>query len=178
MIFSETTLLGAYLVEPERIRDERGFFARILCESELRQRGLQSGFPQTNMAFSHLKGTLRGLHFQKAPHAEVKIVRCTKGFIYDVIVDLRSESPTYKSWFGVELTEENSRMIYVPEGCAQGYITLADNSEIYYHTSEPYCPAAAFGVRYDDPTFGVTWPAEVAVVSQQDRSWPDYLSGD
>lgn len=175
MMFSRTPLEGAYIIEPERIRDERGFFARVLCENELRRQGLDAKFPQTNMAFSDRKGTLRGLHFQRDPHAEVKLVRCTKGSVYDVIVDLRPQSGTYKRWFGIELSDENRQMLYVPEGFAQGYITLVDNSEIYYHTSEPYCAEAASGVRYDDPNFGIMWPVEVAVISQQDRSWPNYV---
>lgn len=174
MIFRETRLPGAYLIEPERITDHRGFFARIWCQDELRQRGLTSRLAQSNLGFSHRKGTLRGLHFQKPPNAEVKIVRCTKGSVFDVIIDLRPESPTYKHWLGAELSDENHVMLYVPEGCAQGYITLADNTEIYYHTSEFYHPESATGVRFDDPEFGIVWPIEVSVISQQDREWPEY----
>ncbi len=174
MIFQETTLPGAYVIEPKRINDHRGFFARIWCKNELQQQGLKAELVQSNVGFSYHRGTLRGLHFQKSPYAEVKIVRCTRGVIFDVIVDLRPESPSYKRWFGVELSEENCRMIYVPEGFAQGYITLADNTEIYYHTSEFYNPGSAFGVRYNDPEFGIAWPTDVAVISQQDREWPDY----
>ena len=176
MVFQETTLPGAYVIEPKRINDHRGFFARIWCKNELQQQGLKAELVQSNVGFSYHKGTLRGLHFQKSPHAEVKIVRCTKGAVYDVIVDLRPESSSYKSWFGVELSEENCRMIYVPEGFAQGYVTLADNTEIYYHTSEFYNPGSAFGVRYNDPEFGIMWPIDIAVISQQDKEWPDYSS--
>ena len=174
MIFQETKLLGAYIIEPERIADHRGFFGRIWCKKELKQKGLETELAQSNVGFSYRKGTLRGLHFQKPPHAEVKIVRCTRGSMFDVIVDLRPESLTHKHWFGVELSEENRKMIYVPEGFAQGYITLVDNTEMYYHTSEFYDPSSAFGARYDDPEFGIVWPIEIAVISKQDKEWPDY----
>lgn len=176
MNFYETTLLGAYIIEPERRVDHRGFFGRIWCKNELKQRGLQHELVQSNVGFSYRKGTMRGLHFQKAPHAEVKIVRCTRGAIFDVIVDLRPESASYKRWFGAQLDEENRKMIYVPEGFAQGYITLAENTEMYYHTSEYYDPSSAFGIRYNDPEFGIVWPAEITVISEQDTEWPDYQS--
>jgi dTDP-4-dehydrorhamnose 3,5-epimerase len=172
MIFHETPLQGAYVIEPERINDDRGFFARIWCQNELKQQGLKSEIAQSNVGFNNRKGTLRGLHFQETPHAEVKIVRCSRGAIFDVIVDLRPESQSYKRWFGVDLSEENCKMIYVPEGFAQGYMTLADNTEIYYHTTEFYSPETASGVRYDDPAFGIVWPLEIEVISQQDREWP------
>jgi dTDP-4-dehydrorhamnose 3,5-epimerase len=165
-------LPGAYVIEPEKINDDRGYFARIWCKRELQQRGLKSDLAQSNVGFSHRKGTLRGLHFQKAPHAEAKIVRCTRGAMFDVIIDLRPESPTYKRWFGVELSDQDSRMIYVPEGFAHGYMTLMDNTEMNYHTSEVYRREAAFGVRYDDPAFDIRWPLAATVVSEQDRSWP------
>ncbi len=177
MIFKETTLSDAYVIEPERINDHRGFFGRIWCKNELKQKGLKTELAQSNVGFSYSKGTLRGLHFQKRPHAEVKLVRCTRGAIFDVIVDLRRESPSFKRWFGVELNEENCNMIYVPEGFAQGYVTLADNTEMYYHTSEFYHPSSAFGIRYDDPEFRIEWPTEIKVVSQQDKEWPDYSKG-
>jgi dTDP-4-dehydrorhamnose 3,5-epimerase len=172
MIFQETPLSGAYVIEPERINDNRGFFARVWCKKELSQLGLTSELVQSNIGFNLCKGTLRGLHFQKPPYAETKILRCTRGAIFDVIVDLRTTSPTYKDWFGVELSDENCRMIYVPEGFAQGYVTLADHTEINYHTSEVFTPAAAFGVRFDDPAFGIQWPVAAAVISEQDRNWP------
>lgn len=174
MNFWETPVPGAYVIEPERRNDDRGFFARIWCKNELRERGLEAELAQSNAAFSHRKGTLRGLHFQEAPHAEVKIVRCTRGSVFDVIVDLRYDSPSYKGWFGVELSEDNEKMLYVPRGCAQGYITLTDNAEIYYHTSEFYHPESASGVRYDDPEFGIEWPVEVSMISKQDREWQEY----
>jgi dTDP-4-dehydrorhamnose 3,5-epimerase len=172
LIFKETTLPGAYVIEPEKIGDERGYFARIWCKRELQQHGLKGDLAQSNVGFSHRKGTLRGLHFQKSPYAEVKIVRCTKGSIFDVIVDLRPDSRTYKGWFGVELSDENSRMIYVPEGFAQGYMTLTDNTEMNYHTSEFYNTEAASGVRYNDIDIGIRWPLNPTVISQQDRNWP------
>jgi len=172
LIFKETTLPGAYILEPEKINDQRGYFTRLWCKRELQHHGLKSNLAQSNAGFSHRKGTLRGLHFQKAPHAEVKIVRCARGAMFDVIVDLRPESPTYKRWFGVELNEDNGRMLYVPEGFAQGYITLMDNTEMNYHTSEFYSSEAASGVRYDDPEFGIQWPLAATIISEQDRNWP------
>jgi dTDP-4-dehydrorhamnose 3,5-epimerase len=176
MIIREAVISGAYVIEPERREDHRGFFARIWCKNELRQWGLETELAQTNVAFSDRKGTLRGLHFQEPPYTEVKIVRCTRGAVFDVIVDLRPESPSYKRWFGVELNEANGKILYVPEGCAQGAITLVDTTEIYYHASEFYHPESASGVRYDDPEFGIVWPVEVSVISQQDRQWPDYAT--
>jgi dTDP-4-dehydrorhamnose 3,5-epimerase len=172
LIFKETILPGAYVIELEKINDHRGYFARVWCEREFQHHGLKTDLAQSNVGFSHRKGTLRGLHFQKAPHAEVKIVRCTRGAMFDVIVDLRRESPTYKQWVGAELSDENSRMIYVPEGFAQGYMTLIDNTEMNYHTSDFYSADTASGVRYDDPAFGIQWPFAATVISEQDRKWP------
>ncbi len=172
MIFKETTLPGAYVVEPERINDHRGFFARVWCKKELQQHRLNGDLSQSNIGFSHRKGTVRGLHFQRFPYAESKIVRCTRGSIFDVIVDLRPESSTYKCWFGVELSDENRKMIYVPEGMAQGYLTLQDNTEINYHTSQFFNAEAASGVRFDDPVLAIQWPLAASVVSEQDRNWP------
>ncbi len=174
MIFKKTILQGAFIIEPKRIGDERGFFARLLCNNELEQQGLKSNIVQTNIGFSTTKGTQRGLHFQKPPHQEVKIVRCTRGAIYDVIIDLRPDSGTYKQWFGIELNEENRLSLYVPEGFAQGYRTLKDNSEMYYHTTAFYAPKHAFGVRYDDPAFNISWPGQVTTISDNDKNWPDY----
>ncbi len=176
MIFTPTPLPGAYVVEPRKIEDDRGFFARILCENEFLNHRLKLDLPQTNMARTYRRGTLRGLHFQEAPHAEIKIVRCTRGAVYDVVVDLRPESPTFKNWFGIELTAENFKALYVPEGFAHGYLTLEDDSEIYYHTSEFYHPESATGVRYDDPEFEIVWPIGIAVISGQDNEWPDFAS--
>jgi dTDP-4-dehydrorhamnose 3,5-epimerase len=172
MLFKEATLPGVYVVEPERINDQRGFFARIWCKSELQRHGLKSELAQSNVGFSYRKGTLRGLHFQRHPYAEVKIVRCTRGAIFDVVADVRPGSPSYKRWFGVELSDENGRMIYVPEGFAQGYITLKDNTEMMYHTSKLYQAEAACGVRYNDPAFNIQWPLVATVISEQDRNWP------
>ena len=174
MVFTDIPISGACLIEPRRIEDDRGFFARIFCQEELSQRGLKSRIVQTNLGFSQRRGTLRGLHFQQAPYCEVKIVRCTSGAMYDVIVDLRPDSPTCRQWFGVELSAQNRRMLYVPEGCAQGYLTLCDDTEMYYLTSEVYRPEAASGIRYDDPEFAIDWPIEVSVISRQDKEWPDY----
>ncbi|MDX2253608.1 MAG: dTDP-4-dehydrorhamnose 3,5-epimerase [Nitrospira sp.] len=174
MLFHQTPLQGCYVIEPELIRDHRGFFARVWCRQELEQHGLKAELMQSNIGRSVRKGTLRGLHFQIGTHAEVKIVRCTRGAMFDVVVDLRRESATYKRWFGIELTAENEKMIYVPEGFAQGYLTLSDNTEMNYHTSKLFNREAATGVRFDDPQFGIEWPIEIAVMSQQDQQWPDY----
>jgi dTDP-4-dehydrorhamnose 3,5-epimerase len=172
MTFKETPLPGAYIVEPERLGDNRGFFARVWCKRELEAHGLKGEVLQSNVGFSYHRGTVRGLHFQQSPHAEVKIARCTRGAVFDVIVDLRPDSRYYQRWFGVELSEENRKMIYVPERFAQGYMTLEDNTEMNYHTSESFAPVAAFGVRFDDPAFGIQWPLAVSTISKQDRSWP------
>lgn len=174
MIFTETEISGSYLIDVKRIGDERGFFGRLWCEREMEEMGLVSTIKQSNIGVSPLKGTLRGLHYQTAPHQEVKIIRCPRGAIYDVIVDLRPDSPTFKKWFAVELTAENSRMLYVPEGCATGYQTLVDDTEIYYHTSEFYHPESATGVRHDDPAFGIEWPLPVAAISDNDKNWNNF----
>lgn len=175
MIFTPTRLEGAYLIDLERREDERGFFARVWCEREFSEHGLQTHYVQCNLSFSPRKGTLRGLHLQRPPRAEVKVVRCTRGAIYDVIVDLRPRSPTHKGWVGVELTADNRRMLYVPEGFAHGYQTLVDETETVYPVSEFYAPEFEAGVRWNDPAFGIEWPdAEGALLSEKDRSWPDY----
>jgi dTDP-4-dehydrorhamnose 3,5-epimerase len=174
MIFVETELKGAYVVDLKRIEDERGFFARAFCQNEFRANQLNANVAQINTAFSRKRGTVRGMHFQKAPWEEAKLVRCTRGAIYDVIVDLRQGSPTRGRWLGVELTEENRRMVYVPEGFAHGYQTLAEHTEIYYQTSQFYAPEFASGVRFDDPALGIVWPLPVEVISDQDRGWPAY----
>lgn len=174
MIFHDTPIVGARLIELKRIEDHRGFFARAWCQNELRQQRLKSEVAQANVAFSLKRGTLRGLHFQTAPQTEVKVVRCTRGSLFDVIVDLRPDFPSYKRWFGVELSMDNHKMLYVPEGCAQGYITLEDNTEMQYCSSEFYHPDTASGVRFDDPEFRIAWPMAPVVISDQDRTWPDY----
>lgn len=174
MIFTETEISGSYLIDVKRIGDDRGFFGRLWCEREMEEMGLVYSIKQSNIGVSPLKGTLRGLHYQTAPHQEVKIIRCPRGAIYDVIVDLRPDSPTFKKWFAVELTAENSRMLYVPEGCATGYQTLVDDTEIYYHTSEFYHPESATGVRHDDPAFGIEWPLPIAAISDNDKNWKNF----
>ena len=176
MKFVEIELSGAHVIEPEKLGDERGFFARIWCEKEFADHGLKPGIVQSNVGFSPKAGTLRGLHFQIQPHAEIKVLRCPRGAIFDVIVDLRPESPTFKQWHGVELSAENGKMIYVPEGFAQGYLTLAENTEIYYHTSEFYHPESASGIRYDDAEFALEWPVPIEVISDQDQNWPDFTT--
>jgi len=177
MIFTETTLKGAYLIELEKLEDERGFFARTWCRREFGARRLMPGCVQSNVSFSKRKGTLRGLHYQRAPYEEAKLVRCTRGAIYDVIVDLRPESPTHGEWIGVELTGEGGTMLYVPENFAHGFQTLEDHTEVAYQVSQFYAPEHERGIRYDDPAFGIRWPMEVAVISEKDRTWADFRLG-
>ncbi len=174
MIFEETDLPGAWVIEPAPVHDERGFFARTFCVRELSAHRLATEFVQHSSSVSHLKGTLRGLHFQRAPHAEVKIVTCLRGAILDVIVDLRPRSPTFRAWRAFELTAENRRRLYIPEGFAHGFQTLTDDVEIGYLISAYYEPSAAAGVRHDDPAFGVKWPLPVSVISDKDQNWPDF----
>ena len=161
-------------MEIEPIGDERGSFARTWCRREFHTLGLNTLVEQTGTSLNLRKGTLRGMHYQAVPHEEVKLVRCTRGAIYDVIIDLRSESKTFQKWFGVELTEENYRMLYVPEGYAHGFQTLSDRTEVVYHTSEFYTPNAEQGIRYNDVAFGIRWPLEVRVISEKDKNWPDF----
>jgi dTDP-4-dehydrorhamnose 3,5-epimerase len=174
MEFTATKLNGAFLVRLKKIEDNRGYFARGWCRDEFTKHGLNPGMLQLNVAFSHRKGTLRGLHFQEKPHEEAKFVRCTRGAIYDVIVDLRPDSPTCGQWIGTELTADNGVMVYAPEGFAHGYQTLTDSAEMYYMTSEVYVPHAAKGILYSDPELGIEWPLPVEVISEQDRKWPHY----
>jgi dTDP-4-dehydrorhamnose 3,5-epimerase len=155
------------------VTDERGFFARTWCREEFADHGLTPELAQCSISFSHRKGTLRGLHYQAAPHQEAKLVRCTRGAIWDVALDLRRDSPTYRAWFGVELSAANRAALYIPEGCAHGQLTLSDDSEVLYQMSAPYVPSAARGVRYDDPAFGIEWPGEVVVINDRDASYPD-----
>ncbi|HXV42374.1 MAG TPA: dTDP-4-dehydrorhamnose 3,5-epimerase [Anaerolineae bacterium] len=175
MIFHETKLKDAYIIEIEKREDERGFFARGWCQHEFEAHGLVPRIVQANISYNKKRGTLRGMHYQIAPYAETKLVRCTRGALYDVIIDLRPASPTYKQWLGVELTAENYKMLYVPEGFAHGFITLEDITEATYQVSQFYTPGAEGGIRYDDPAFGIKWPVEVQVISAKDQSWPDYL---
>ena len=174
MIFTPTELPDVVVVDLEQREDERGFFARAWCAREFAEAGLSTELVQCNLSFNEQRGTLRGMHFQRAPHAEAKLVRCTRGAIYDVAVDLRPGSPTHGRWVGVELTAENRRALYVPEGCAHGYQTLADGTETFYQVSEWYTPQAEGGVRWDDPAFGIEWPLPDPVLSPKDASWPDY----
>ncbi len=175
MIFNETKLNGAYIIEIEKREDERGFFARGWCQREFEAHGLTPHMAQANISLSKKKGTLRGMHYQVAPYAEAKLVRCTQGALYDIIIDLRLDSPTYQQWLGVELTADNYKMLYVPEGFAHGFITLEDFTEANYQVSQFYTPGAERGIRYNDPAFGIEWPLEVQVISAKDQSWPDYL---
>ena len=174
MEFTETKLNGAFLVRLKKIEDHRGFFARGWCRDEFTRHGLNPNMLQLNTGFSHRSGTLRGMHYQEKPHQEAKFVRCTRGAIYDVIIDLRLDSPTCRQWFGAELTADNGTMLYAPEGFAHGYQTLADDADMYYMTSALYASSAARGVRYDDPAFGIQWPLAVSVISDADRNWPDF----
>lgn len=176
MRFEGTRIPGVHIVRIEPHEDERGHFARTWCEREIRAAGLDSRVAQINTGFSHTRGTLRGMHFQRPPDEEIKFVRCTRGRVYDVALDLRPGSGTYGEWLGVELSADNGRMLWIPEGCAHGYQTLEDRSELLYTTSAFYAPESASGVRYDDPAFGIEWPIDVTVVSEADRSWP--LVGD
>lgn len=178
MKFIETKLKGAYLVEIEKIGDERGYFGRAWCQREFEAMGLNTGIKQINTSFSRDKGTLRGLHYQADPHQEVKFVRCTQGRIFDVIVDLRPDSPTFLQWDGYELSAENGRMLYVPEHFATGFLALEDDCGMYYSTTEFYAPDAARGIRYNDPAVGIEWPAEITTVSDADRERPDLSVSD
>jgi dTDP-4-dehydrorhamnose 3,5-epimerase len=175
MRFTQTKLHGAYILDLETRPDDRGFFARAFCQKEFAQHGLKPLVAQCNTAYNHRKGTLRGLHYQLPPAAETKLVRCTRGAVYDVIVDLRPASPTYLEWVGVHLSEGNRRQIYVPELFAHGYLTLTDGAEVVYQVGEFYTPGAERGIRYDDPSLAIRWPIPVEVISEKDAAWPDYV---
>jgi len=176
MIFKETGLKDAYIIEVERLEDERGFFARTWCQQEFEAQGLNPGLVQCNISFNNKKGTLRGMHYQAEPYTEAKLVRCTMGAIYDVIIDLRPESPTFKQHIGVTLTPETRNTLYVPAGFAHGFLTLADNTEVFYQMSEFYAPGYARGVRWDDALFSIAWPAPVQVISERDANYPDFTT--
>ncbi len=177
MIFTETELGGAFVIEPERIEDERGFFARTWDPSEFEARGLNPRLAQCNVSFNKREATLRGMHYQAAPHEEAKLVRCTRGAIYDVTLDLRPDSPTFKRWVAVELTAENMRMLYVPEGFAHGFQTLESGTEVFYQISEFYAPESVRAVRWDDPAFGIEWPpASERTISARDLQFSDFGS--
>lgn len=174
MKFTETRLKGAFLIELEPIADERGFFARSWCQREFEERGLDPALVQCNISFNVRRGTLRGMHYQSAPHAEAKLVRCTRGRIHDVIVDLRAESATYCAWTAYELSAENRKMLFVPAGFAHGFQTLEDDCEVFYQMSAFYHAPSARGVRWDDPAFNIDWPLRDPVVSARDAGYPDF----
>jgi dTDP-4-dehydrorhamnose 3,5-epimerase len=174
MVFAETKLKGAFIIKPERLEDGRGFFARAWCQREFEVHGLDSRLAQCNISFNRRKGTLRGMHYQAVPCEEAKLVRCTMGAIYDVILDLRPDSPTFKRWVPVELTADNHCMLYIPKGLAHGFQTLVDNTEVFYQMSEFYQPTSARGVRWDDPAFEIEWPLPDPIMSDKDRSYPDF----
>ncbi len=176
MIFHATPLPGAFVIEQERFVDERGFFARVWCRKEFAQHGLNTELAQCNLSFNTRAGTLRGMHYQLEPHAEVKLLRCTMGSIYDVIIDLRPASPTFKQHFGVVLSAQNRTMLYVPAGFAHGFLTLEDHTEVFYQMSAFYAPDFARGVRWNDPAFGIEWPGEVRVIAERDRNYPDFVA--
>jgi dTDP-4-dehydrorhamnose 3,5-epimerase len=174
MLFTETKLRGAFVVEPARHGDERGFFARTWSRREFEERGLSPSLEECNVSYSARRGTLRGMHYQAAPHAQAKLVRCTAGAVYDCIIDLREDSTTFKQWVAVELSAENGVQLYVPEGFAHGFLTLEERTEVFYQMSSVYVPEAGRGVRWDDPAFGVEWPREVEVINERDRTYPDF----
>jgi dTDP-4-dehydrorhamnose 3,5-epimerase len=174
VIFTETKLQGVFVVELEKREDERGFFARSWCQKEFEQHNLNPQTVQCNISFNKIKGTLRGMHYQVAPFAEAKLVRCTRGAIYDVIIDLRPGSPTFAQHIGETLTAGNFKMLYVPEDFAHGFQTLEDNSEIFYQMSEFYSPQCGRGVRYNDPSFGIKWPIANPIMIERDRNYPDF----
>jgi dTDP-4-dehydrorhamnose 3,5-epimerase len=174
MKYHETKLPGVFEISIEPMADERGFFARSWCEKEFEAHGLNPALVQCNISVNKRKGTLRGVHYQVAPHSETKLVRCTRGAIFDVIVDLRSDSPTFKRWVGIVLTAEKRNMAYVPEGCAHGFLTLGDDTEVFYQMSQFYNTEAARGVRWNDPAFAIDWPAKVEVISERDGAYPNF----
>jgi len=174
MIFTELELKGAYLVTVKKIEDERGFFGRAWCKNEFLDHHLNSNFVQLNTSFSKKKGTIRGLHYQVDPYQEVKFIRCTRGRIWDVIIDLRPASPTFMKWIGNELSADNYSMVYVPENFAHGFVSLEDNSEVYYPVTQFYTPGAERGLRWNDPAFNIQWPVEISIVSEKDGSHADF----
>lgn len=180
MIFTETILKGAFVIDLEPVRDERGMFARTWCQKEFEVQGINVTWVQNNISVNTRKGTLRGMHYQIAPHEEVKLVRCTTGAIYDVIVDLRPASPTYCQHVGMVLSAENRRLLYIPQKFAHGFLTLQDQTEVFYHMSEFHTPGFARGFRWDDSTFHIEWPEAINAMSEKDRSWPPFVpdSGD
>jgi len=176
VIFVETKLKGAFIIEPERMEDERGFFARTWCQHEFAAHGLNSQLVQCSISFNKKKGTLRGMHYQVAPYEEVRLVRCTMGSIYDVIIDVRPHSPTFKHWISSELTAANRLMLYIPEGFAHGFQTLEDDTEVFYQMSEFYHSECARGIRWDDKAFGIEWPNDITAISDKDREYAGFAS--
>jgi dTDP-4-dehydrorhamnose 3,5-epimerase len=175
MVYKETRLKGAFIIELEKIDDIRGFFSRVWCQKEYETNGLNPNIAQCNLTFSATKGTLRGLHYQIAPYQEAKSVRCIRGKIYDVIVDLRPDSPTYSQWLGFELSAENRKMLYIPENFANGYLTLADNTEVFYQVSQFYSPGSQGGIRWNDPSINIKWPKSAnLIITEKDKNWPDF----
>jgi dTDP-4-dehydrorhamnose 3,5-epimerase len=174
MIFTETKLKGAFIIDVKRLEDDRGFFGRSFCQKEFEAHGLSANVKQTNVSYNLKKGTLRGMHMQLAPNEESKLVRCTRGAIYDVIIDMRETSETYKQWIGVELTADNYRMLFVPEGFAHGFITLEDNTDVTYQVTEFYTPGAEQCIRWNDSEFNIKWPIEPVVISEKDQAHPDF----
>jgi dTDP-4-dehydrorhamnose 3,5-epimerase len=172
MHFSKSSLQDVTVIDLDRREDERGYFARTMCRKEFQEHGLEHEFVQAGHSFNRLKGTLRGMHLQRHPHGETKLVRCVRGAIYDVVIDLRPQSPTFRRWEGFELTAENGRMLYVPIGFAHGFLTLLDGSGVDYLLCHEYVPQARDGVRFDDPAFSILWPVPITVISEQDRAWP------
>jgi dTDP-4-dehydrorhamnose 3,5-epimerase len=178
MLFHGTKLEGVFEIQLEPHTDERGFLALCWCQKEFENNGLNPRLVQCNLSVSSRKGTLRGMHYQAAPYEQTKLVRCTRGAIYDVVLDLRPQSPTFKEWIAVVLTSEQRNMVYVPEGCAHGFLTLEDDTEVFYQMSEFYNPESARGVRWDDPAFRIDWPEKVQVISERDRTYPNFKSSD
>lgn len=174
MIFKETELKDAYVIDLDKLEDKRGFFARSFCVNEFKEVGIDFPVVQANVSYNRYKRTLRGMHYQQEPHGEAKLVRCTRGAIFDAIIDMRPDSSTYLQWMGVELSEQNYRMLYVPEGFAHGFITLEDETEVTYQVSEYYTPGAEKGIRWNDSTFNIDWPVDPRILSEKDKSWPDF----
>lgn len=174
MVFTATDIEGVLVIDVEKQEDERGFFARSWCRRDFSVHSISAEFAQSSVSFNRSRGTLRGLHYQAAPHEEAKLVRCTQGVIYDVVVDVRAGSATFLRHVGVVLSAENHRALYVPEGCAHGFLTLSDDAEVLYHMSQFYEPAATRGVRWDDPRFGISWPEPVRIIADRDRTYPDF----
>ena len=179
MRFQSTPLAGLRVIEPEAIEDSRGYFARIWCDEELKAHGVGTRLSQCSLSFNRQKGTLRGMHYQRAPHEEAKLVRCERGAIYDVALDIRPTSETFGQWFGIELSEANMRMLYLPEGFAHGFQTLVEDTRVHYQISEPYAPNAGAGIRYNDPELAIDWPlpavsVELGTLSEKDTRWPDF----